>query len=70
MKNTLSAMTEFLVVVICTIAFALAAVGILASVLGRGLMLASVLLAPRRGSWIRQCFYLHSCTASTLRAIS
>jgi hypothetical protein len=36
MKKTLSAMTESLVVVICTIAFALTAVGILASVLGRG----------------------------------
>ena len=36
MKKILSAMTESLVVVICTIAFALTAVGILASVLGRG----------------------------------
>ena len=36
MKKILSAMTESLVVVICTIAFALTAVGILASVSGRG----------------------------------
>ena len=36
MKKILSAMTESLVVVICTIAFALTAVGILASVLERG----------------------------------
>lgn len=36
MKKTLSAMSELLVVAICTIAFALTAVGILASLLGQG----------------------------------
>lgn len=36
MKKTLSAMTELLVVAICTIAFALTIVGISSSVLGRG----------------------------------